>query len=151
MRIGEVARKSAVGVETVRFYEQMGLLAQPPRPQTGGYRDYPPDSVRRIRFIRSAQQLGFSLVEVAELLELEGTGAGQCADVRRRAQIKRSEVRAKIDDLERIGRALDILIEACPGSGPARTCSILEAINSGELQLSSTTNGGRHGRRETQD
>jgi DNA-binding transcriptional MerR regulator len=145
MRIGEVARDSAVGVETVRFYEQKGLIAQPPRPSTGGYRDYPPDAVRRIRFIRSAQQLGFSLVEVAELLELETTGAAQCVDVRRRAELKRREVQTKIDDLERIGKALDLLIDACPGSGPARTCSILETINSGELQLTMTTDGETHG------
>ena len=145
MRIGEVARKSVVGVETIRFYEQKGLIAQPPRPKTGGYRDYPADAVRRLTFIRSAQQLGFSLVEVAELLDLEAASAAQCVDVRQRAAIKRQEVQTKIDNLQRIRKALDVLIDACPGNGPARTCSILEAINSGKLRLSPMTNGGRNG------
>jgi MerR family mercuric resistance operon transcriptional regulator len=141
MRISEVARESAVGVETVRFYEQKGLVAQPLRPKTGGYRSYPADVVRRIRFIRSAQQLGFSLIEVAELLDLQAANAAQCVDVRQRAESKRQEVQTKIDDLKRIRSALDGLIDACPGKGPARTCSILESINSGELQLSVKTDG----------
>lgn len=151
MRIGEVASESGVGVETVRFYEQQGLVAQPPRPKTGGYRDYPADAVRRIRFIRSAQQLGFSLVEVAELLELASGTAAQCVDVRRRAEVKRHEVQTKIDNLERIRQALDTLIDACPGKGPARTCSIIEAINSGALSLNPMTDGGRIGRQEKDD
>ena len=149
MRIGEVARESAVGVETVRFYEQRGLIARPPRPRSNGYRDYPPDAVRRIRFIRSAQHLGFSLVEVAELMELEAGGAAQCVDVRRRAEVKRHEVQAKIEDLKRIAQALDVLIGACPGRGPARTCSILEAINDGALQRTAATKGASHGRQDT--
>jgi MerR family copper efflux transcriptional regulator len=151
MRIGELARESGVGVETVRFYEQKGLVAQPPRPRTGGYRNYPADAVRRIRFIRRAQQLGFSLAEVAELLELESGTAAQCVDVRQRAEIKRHEVQTKIDNLERIRQALDTLIDACPGKGPARTCSILEAINSGALSLNPMTDGGSNGRQEAKD
>lgn len=150
MRISEVARDSGVGVETVRFYEQKGLVTQPPRPDTGGYRDYPADAVRRIRFIRSAQQLGFSLVEVAELLKLESGTASQCIDVRQRAEAKRHEVQMKIDNLERIREALDTLIDACPGKGPARTCSILEAINSGALSLNPMTNGESNDRQEAE-
>lgn len=141
MRIGEVARESGVGVETVRFYEQKGLIARPPRPIAGGYRDYPTEAVRRIRFIRSAQQLGFSLAEVVDLLELEAGDAAQCIDVRQRAELKRDEVQTKIDNLKRIGHALHDLIDACPGTGPAQSCSILEAINSGKLHLSPMTNG----------
>ena len=151
MRIGEFASESGVGVETVRFYEQKGLIAQPPRPETGGYRDYPADAVRRIRFIRSAQRLGFSLVEVAELLELETTSAAQCIDVRKRAEIKRREVQMRINNLERIGQTLDTLIDACPGKGSARKCSILEAINSGALSLNPMTGGESNGRNETVD
>jgi MerR family mercuric resistance operon transcriptional regulator len=141
MRIGDVARQSGVGVETVRFYEQKGLIAQPPRPRAGGYRDYPSEAVRRIRFIRSAQQLGFSLAEVVDLLELEAGDATQCVDIRQRAEIKREEVLTKIDNLKRIRHALDGLIDACPGTGTARLCSILEAINSGSLHLIPMTNG----------
>jgi MerR family mercuric resistance operon transcriptional regulator len=148
MRIGEAARKASVGVETVRFYEQKGLVAQPRRPANGGYRDYPADTVRRIRFIRSAQHLGFSLNEVAELLALEAGDVAQCIDVRERAEMKRAEVEEKIEDLQRIKQALDALIDACPGQGPARACSILEAIARGELSLSAKTkretNGGHN-------
>jgi MerR family transcriptional regulator, copper efflux regulator len=141
MRIGEVAREAGVGVETVRFYEQRGLIRQPPKPRTSGYRDYPVASVRRIRFIRRAQQLGFSLAEIVELLELESGDGDACIDVRRKAEAKLGEVAAKIGDLARIRGALETLIEACPGEGPARKCSILEAITDGDLQLNPTKNG----------
>lgn len=135
MRISEVARKAGVGVETVRFYEHQGLIAQPPKPGTGGYRDYPAATVRRIRFIRGAQRLGFSLGEIVELLMLESDSDCGCIDVRRRAEAKLDEVTARIGNLRRIKGALQTLIESCPGKGPARKCSILEAINSGDLQL----------------
>jgi len=141
MRISDVARESGVGVETVRFYEQRGLIAQPAKPTTGGYRDYPAASVRRIRFVRRAQQLGFSLAEIVELLALESGDGAACIDVRRRAEAKLEEVLTKIGDLGRIKGALEALIEACPGEGPARKCSILEAIGDGELQLNPTKNG----------
>lgn len=141
MRIGDLAQQSGVGVETVRFYEQKGLVAQPPRPASGGYRQYPSEAVRRIKFIRSAQQLGFSLNEVADLLDLEAGRTAECIDVRERAEVKRQQVQARIDNLGRIKSALDRLIDACPGKGPARSCSILEAINSGALHLSSMTKG----------
>lgn len=141
MRISEVAKEAGVGVETVRFYEQRGLIRQPPKPTTGGYRDYPDAAVRRIRFIRRAQQLGFSLAEIVELLELESGDGAACVDVRRRAEAKLDEVTAKIGDLARIKGALEALIEACPGEGPARKCSILEAISDGDLQFNPTKNG----------
>lgn len=141
MRIGDLARESKVGVETVRFYEQKGLIARPLRPKSGGYRDYSPEVICRISFIRSAQHLGFSLSEISDLLKLKADDTTQCGDVRRRAEIKRVEVRNKIDNLNRIKKALDILIKACPGEGPAQNCSILEAINTGDLHLRPITKG----------
>ena len=110
MRIGEIAKSAGIGVETVRFYESKGLISQPLRPATGGYRDYPTDTVHRIRFVRSAQQLGFSLQEINELLTLESGPASKCVDVRRRAETKRREVMAKIENLTGIKAALDALI-----------------------------------------
>lgn len=139
MRIGELARASGVGVETVRFYEDKGLVDRPQRPRDGGYRAYPAGAVNRIRFIRSAQALGFSLAEVGELLALESVSSTQCTDVRRRARLKREEVQQRIENLAAIRAALDKLINACPGAGPARDCSILDAINSGELNLRGMT------------
>lgn len=151
MRIGELAKQSGVGVETVRFYEQKRLVAQPPRPTSGGYRDYPGNAVRRIRFIRGAQRLGFSLDEVAELLDLEAGPTAKCMDVRERAEIKRQQVQAKIENLERIKVALDTLIDTCPGEGPARICSILEAINSEDLRPRPMTKGEKNGDHNAKD
>lgn len=138
MRIGEVSRRAGVGVETVRFYETRGLIGRPARPRNGGYREYPEDTVRRIRFVRRAQRLGFSLSEIMELLELESVAGAGCADVRERAVAKLADVETRMESLDRIKGALEVLIRACPGRGPARKCSILEAINSGDLHLEST-------------
>lgn len=128
MTIGKVAREAGVGVETVRFYERKGLINKPRRPSNGGYRTYPSNAVERIQFIRQAQELGFSLREIKELLSLQANPATDCSDVQERAQIKRNEVKGKIAQLRKIQKALDTLITACPGKGPTRTCSILEAL-----------------------
>lgn len=151
MRISDLARESGVSVETVRFYVQKGLIARPLRPKGGGYREYPAEAVRRISFLRSAQSLGFSLNEIAELLALEAGDNARCADVRQRAEHKREEVLHKIDNLKRIEKALNLLIEACPGEGPARTCSILEAIHTGDLRLSAIARGETNDRQTTPD
>ncbi|MEE9301503.1 MAG: MerR family transcriptional regulator [Alphaproteobacteria bacterium] len=145
MRIGEVADGAGVGVETVRFYEQRGLIGRPPRPNDGGYRIYPEETVRRIRFVRSAQQLGFSLGEILDLLDLKAGPDARCIDVRARARAKLVEVELKIDKLGRIRGALEELISACPGKGPARKCSILEEINSGDLHLDTLDTGEQNG------
>lgn len=141
MRIGEVAKSAGIGVEAVRFYESKGLITQPARPAEGGYRDYPADTVHRIRFIRRAQQLGFSLREVNDLLTLESGPTSQCLDVRKRAETKRREVTAKIENLTQIKAALDALIDACPGKGPVRECSILSEIKSGDPHFSDIDEG----------
>ena len=141
MRIGQLAKEAGVGVETVRFYEQKGLMPQPPKPETGGYRDYPAESVHRIRFIRSAQQLGFSLGEIDELLELEAGNDTRCVDVRKRAEVKLEDVSIKIDNLKSIRKALEMLINACPGKGSVRKCSILGAINGGDIRLKPVKHG----------
>jgi MerR family copper efflux transcriptional regulator len=96
MTIGRAAQRAGVGVETIRFYERRGLIQQPARPQSGGYRLYDEDVVERIRFIRQAQELGFSLREIAELLSLRADPAADCGDVRAQAMTKREEVNRKI-------------------------------------------------------
>jgi MerR family mercuric resistance operon transcriptional regulator len=128
MTIGIVARAAGVGVETVRFYERRGLIDQPPKPNTNGFRDYPPETVERIWFIRQAQDLGFSLREIDELLALQADPGTDCADVRARAAAKLQDVLAKIERLQRIRGALEGLIAACPGRGAVRVCSILDAL-----------------------
>ncbi len=139
MRISIVAKWARVGVETVRFYEREGLIAQPPKPANGGFRSYPSEIVRRIRFIRQAQGLGFSLKEIDELLSLKADPATDCGEVRSRAQAKLEEVNRKIARLNAIQSALQDLILACPGQGLAvRCCSILEALEPEGIEGAST-------------
>jgi len=133
MRIGEVARRAGVSVEAVRFYETKGLIDQPPKPVSGGYREYSRREVERILFARNAQKLGFSLREIVELLALETGDSVRCADVRERATAKLDEVESKIETLARMKGALEALIDACPGRGSAKSCSILDATNSGDV------------------
>ena len=132
MTIGRLARKAGVGVETIRFYERKGLIEQPRRPRDGGYRVYPEETAHRIRFIRQAQELGFSLREVQDLLSLRADPESDSADVRERAATKLAEVKRKITELERIRAALEDLIAACPGRGALRNCSIMETLRAGE-------------------
>ena len=132
MRIGEVAQASGVGVETVRFYQRRKLIVQPLKPRDGSMRAYPEETVARIRFIRRAQQLGFSLREVQELLSLRTDPSSDCADVRRRAEAKRREVDEKIARLKAMRSALDRVIGACPRSGSTRLCSILDELEKGQ-------------------
>ena len=135
MRISDVAHEAGVGVETVRYYETRGLIQKPLRPMNGGFRVYPTDVVHRIQFVRRAQQLGFALNEIAELLELEVDPSSGCADIRVRAEHKLEDVTARIADLKQISDALKKLIKACPGQGPAQKCSILETLRNGDGEL----------------
>jgi len=145
MRISELARKAGVGVETVRYYETRGLIRQPPRPAGGGFRAYPREAVHRIRFVRRAQQLGFALKEIGELLELEVDPLSRCADIRVRAKHKLDDVNARIADLRQISGALNKLIESCPGQGPAQKCSILGTLRNGDPGLQRDNGGGNSG------
>ena len=129
MKIGSLARQAGVGVETVRFYEREGLIEQPPKPNGGGFRVYPREAVQRIRFIRQAQELGFSLRETSELVALKAIASSDCADVRDRARTKLEDVHQKIEQLGVIKGALEQLIEACPGEGALRSCSIIEFLD----------------------
>lgn len=128
MTIGRAARKAGVGVETIRFYERKGLIEQPPKPLDSGFRIYPEGTVERIRFIRQAQEIGFSLSEIDELLSLRADPSADSSDVRARAIAKRDEVERKIAHLQKIHGALDELISACPGQGALRHCSIMETL-----------------------
>lgn len=124
---GQVAERAGIGVEALRFYERKGLVPEPPRTE-GGYRQYAPETVARIRFIRRAQEIGFSLAEIAELLDLRVDPRTDCADVRDRALSKLAEVESKIRDLERMRATLSDLADSCIGSGTARECPILDAL-----------------------
>jgi MerR family mercuric resistance operon transcriptional regulator len=126
--IGEAARRAGVGVETIRFYERRGLVAQPTPPPNQRVRLYPAETVKRIRFIRQAQQLGFSLREIEELLALRADPNADCSEVRAQAIAKLQQVRAKVEQMREIGAALEAVIVVCPGQGGLQGCSILDTL-----------------------
>jgi MerR family transcriptional regulator, copper efflux regulator len=131
LTIGNAAKKAGVGIETIRFYERKGLIARPPRPRDGGFRVYSKSHVERVRFIRRAQSLGFSLREVHELLSLEANPKATCSDVHARAVNKLEEVEQKIAGLRAVKAALKSIISTCPKRGfAAGQCTILEALAS---------------------
>ncbi len=123
----EVAERAGVNVQTVRYYERRGLLPEPPRSKRG-HRQYGTEHVDRIRFVKRAQDLGFTLDEAEELLQLRVTPDADRADVRARAEAKIEEVRDRIRDLQRIETTLEELVEKCEGHGSTSACPILHAI-----------------------
>ncbi len=129
MTISKAAQSAGVGVETIRFYERKGLINQPPKPTAGGYREYPQETVEQISFVRQAQEIGFSLREIEELLSLRADPATDCAEVRDRARTKLDEVNHKMEQLRRIRDALEELIFTCPGRGAVKECTIMESFS----------------------
>lgn len=127
--VGQLAEKAGINPESIRFYEAQSLMPQPSR-SAAGYRMYPASAALRIRFIKRAQELGFSLREIKELLELAEDRTSDCGDVRALAQTKVAEISQKIETLEAMRRTLTVLAQSCPGTGPAVKCSILESISS---------------------
>jgi len=128
LKIGEVAERGGVNLQTIRYYERERLLPKPPR-LPSGYRIFPESAVRRVRFIKGAQELGFSLAEVRELLSLrEDTDAG-AQQMRERARAKVANIEEKIRTLEGMKDALNALAERCPGCGPLSDCPILDALD----------------------
>ncbi len=127
LNIGQVAKRTGVTVETLRFYEKQGLIATSQR-SDGGYRQYSSDTVKRLRFIQHAKDVGFTLKDIAELLALRQEPGTSCADIKLRATQKIEEVDRKIQDLKRIREALARMILKCRGRGALRECPILEEL-----------------------
>lgn len=125
--MGEIARRARVNRSTVRYYERRGLLAEPRR-DASGYRRYPTEAVRRIRSIRRAQELGFSLDDIRKLLLLRFSSAATCSDLRAAAEGKLAEIDAKIHSLQRMEGELRKLVAACDGRGGVAECPIVEAL-----------------------
>ena len=124
--VEHVARAAGVNVETLRYYERRGLLR--PSRALNGYRSYDAEAARRVRFIRRAQALGFSLNEIDELLALRARPGKSCADVRRRAEAKVAAIEHKLRALRAMRKALGRLVEQCAGRGPVTGCPILESL-----------------------
>ena len=131
LKIGEVAERGGVNLQTIRYYERERLLPEPPR-LPSGYRMFPEQTVRRIRFIKRAQELGFSLAEIRGLLSMQIDPKKECADVKRLAKAKIADIDEKIRTLEAMKRVLSGLTKLCPGRGPSRECPILESIDAKE-------------------
>lgn len=135
--IGIVARRSGVGIETVRFYERKGLIDQPPR-QSRKYREYPEDVVAQLQFIRRAKELGFTLSEIKELLLLHRDPATPAADVRHRVEAKVVAIDAKMRSLSRMKDALERMISSCRCHNGAAGCPLLEALSGEEPEEAAT-------------
>jgi DNA-binding transcriptional MerR regulator len=127
LRIGAVAGEADVNVQTLRFYERRGLLPKPARTPSG-YREYTPDTPDIVRFIKRAQELGFTLNEVQELLKLRAAPARDRAKIRRLAEAKISDIDAKLARLTAVRTAIASLVECCV-SGTALRCTIIDALN----------------------
>lgn len=128
LTIGHLAKEAGVNRETVRYYERRGLLPKPPR-TASGYRLYPTDAARRLRFIRRAQDLGFSLSEIQEFLSLRVSRGASSALIRSRTEAKLNDIEAKIRSLESMRKTLRKLTKVCTGCEPLSECPILESLD----------------------
>ncbi len=124
---GQLAKQAQVNIETVRYYERRGLIPEPPRRESG-YRQYPRNMIARIQFIKRAQELGFSLKEIHELLSLRFEPATPAIVIRRKAEAKVKNIEEKIETLEAMKHALLKLIGQCDGHGSVDDCPIIEAL-----------------------
>src|SRR5436305_373863 len=128
LTIGRLAQEVGINLETVRFYERKGLLPKPPR-STSGYRLFPVDTARRLRFIKRAQELGFSLSEIRELLMLRLSSRTTSTEIRKRAEAKIADIEGKITSLDSMRKSLFKLARSCAGCAPLSECPILESLD----------------------
>jgi Cu(I)-responsive transcriptional regulator len=127
MWISEAAEQAGVNIQTLRYYERRGLLPKAPR-RASGYREFPDDAVRIVRFIKRSQDLGFSLDEVEELLRLRRQSGRNRARIRAVAEEKIEQIDRKVAELERMKRALSTLVHSCH-DGTTLDCPIIEALD----------------------
>lgn len=128
MQIGEVAATAGVNIQTLRYYERRGLLPKPRR-RSSGYREYESETVQLVRFIKRAQELGFTLSEAAELIQLRKGDRRRTTQVRALATAKLEDIERKIQQLDAMRQALQVLVEECACEGKAPACPIIEALN----------------------
>lgn len=123
MKIGELARRGGVGIDTVRYYEREGLLP-PARRLASGYRTYSADDLQRLQFVLRAKVLGFTLSQVRELLVLTGGNGSDVAQIKVAARQKLLDIDAKLAELQQMRATLSALVAACPGEGELSDCPI---------------------------
>ena len=131
LKIGEVAERGGVNLQTIRYYERKKLLPAPKRRESG-YRMFPESTVGRIRFIKRSQELGFSLAQIAELLSIRVNPGKSSSEVRDLAESKIVDIEEKIRTLQAMREVLGRFVNRCDGCGPASDCPILESIDSEE-------------------
>ncbi len=129
--IGEVARRAAISIDTVRYYERRHLLPAPAR-RASGYRQYGDEDVQRLRFIRRAKALGFALEDIRSLLDLSIDHERGVHGLRARTEAKHADIDARIAQLQKMRRGLRQLVADCPGSGALAPCPILAALGGKE-------------------
>jgi len=127
LTIGRIAQSAGVAIDTIRFYEREGLLPEPRR-RPSGYREYDQSAVSRLRFIRRAKDLGFTLEEIRELLALSADRHVGVEGVRERAAARLRAIDDRIAELQRVRAGLAELVDACPGHGAPEDCPILKAL-----------------------
>jgi MerR family transcriptional regulator, copper efflux regulator len=131
MRIGELASETSVSVQTLRYYERRGLLPAPER-RTSGFRVYTDDATRRVRFIRRAQDLGFTLLEIRDLLALWEHSSKSCSTVERKARATLERIDSKVRDLKRMRTGLAQYVNACQHRATLDECPLLQVLGEGE-------------------
>jgi MerR family transcriptional regulator, mercuric resistance operon regulatory protein len=136
LSIGRVARASGVHLETIRYYERIGLIPAPARTE-GGHRAYEPLALRRLAFVRRARALGFSIEEIRALLSLADPGHRACDEVRVVAEARLRDVRAKIADLTRLEAVLAETVGRCGTEGPAPSCPVLDLLETEPVETNS--------------
>jgi len=124
LTIGRLAKAAGVNVETIRYYQRVSLLTEPVKPYDG-FRVYPDETIDRIRFIKRAQKLGFSLQDIAHLL---GLGEGHCSDVREQAEAKLNQIEGQIQDLQSMRKTLKKLITQCGTGNENGSCPIVQSL-----------------------
>lgn len=129
LNIGQVARETDVKIQTIRYYERIGLIPKAPRRESG-YRKFSTDDILRIQFIKHAQAAGFLLKEIKELLAIKVDSDTTCDDVRELAELKTIEIDKKIRHMQQMKQTLESLTTACSGTGSTDDCPILEAFES---------------------
>jgi len=127
LTISRLAQSAGVNIETIRYYQKIGLLRKPTKPQNG-YRQYPPNNIQTIHFIKRSQKLGFSLAEINELLTF---GEKNCTDVRNRAVQKSTQIDAQINELKAQQNTLDALINTCRND--SQCCAIIATLSKDKL------------------
>ncbi len=130
LTIGRLAKAAEVNVETIRYYQRVALLVEPLKPLEG-FRVYPKETINRVRFIKRAQKLGFSLQDIAHLLEL---GEGHCSDVREQAETKLGQIEAQIKGLKSMRKTLKKLITECNAGNESGCCPIVQSLTENSAQ-----------------